>query len=338
MVNYYADKIDSLRDLFQADEVCLESRSLVVNGETYPILDDVIILLEPDHYPQSVKIRLAHKTLQQDSAHEAEDFSLDIQFTFGEEWQRFPEIHQEYDKVFNEYFDLVDMASVENKRICDLGCGTGRWSYLLTQKSKPREFVMVDFSEAIFVARKNLNSVDNVLFFMADIQCLPFRPDFADLIFSLGVLHHLPSNALDVVRNLKTFAPRLLIYLYYSLDNRPFHFRLILSIVTLIRTIVCKVHSRVFRDIFSWAIAAFVYAPVIWIGRLLDPIGLSRYIPLYAEQHYKSFRWWRLLAYDRFFTRIEQRVSRKEIMTLEDTFRKVKISPHSSYWHFLCER
>jgi hypothetical protein len=41
-------------------------------------------------------------------------------------------------------------------------------------------------------------------------------------------------------------------------------------------------------------------------------------------------------AYDRFFTSIEQRVSRDEIMALRDTYGEVTISENIPYWHFVC--
>jgi hypothetical protein len=43
-------------------------------------------------------------------------------------------------------------------------------------------------------------------------------------------------------------------------------------------------------------------------------------------------------AYNRFFNRIEQRVSRREIEALRDTFSEVVISESMPYWHFLCRR
>ena len=43
-------------------------------------------------------------------------------------------------------------------------------------------------------------------------------------------------------------------------------------------------------------------------------------------------------VYDRFFTRIEQRVTRKEIQELRDTFSRVEFPGNYPYYHFLCER
>ncbi|MBM2828383.1 MAG: Mg-protoporphyrin methyl transferase, partial [Actinobacteria bacterium] len=55
----------------------------------------------------------------------------DIQHTFGEEWQRFPELLPEHREEFLQYFDLVDIGGLAGKRVCDLGCGIGRWSHFL---------------------------------------------------------------------------------------------------------------------------------------------------------------------------------------------------------------
>jgi hypothetical protein len=43
-------------------------------------------------------------------------------------------------------------------------------------------------------------------------------------------------------------------------------------------------------------------------------------------------------VYDRFFTRIEQRVSRAQINELRNDFTDVQISDALPYWHFLLIR
>src|SRR5205814_4968684 len=134
-------------------------------------------------------------------------------------------------------------SSLAQARVCDLGCGMGRWSYMLVQRAPVRELVLVDFSEAIFQARKLLHRQRNALFFMGDILRLPFRHGYADFIMSLGVLHHLPADCMQVVRSLKPYARRLLIYLYYALDNKPFYYRWLLSLYTPLRRLLCRVQS-----------------------------------------------------------------------------------------------
>jgi hypothetical protein len=65
---------------------------------------------------------------------------------------------------------------------------------------------------------------------------------------------------------------------------------------------------------------------------------MGRFIPLYEGYRGKSIKRTRQDAYDRFFTRIEQRVSRKEILSLTKHFARVDVSPRIPYWHFLCWR
>jgi SAM-dependent methyltransferase len=330
-MSYYQDKLASLQDLFGTSVLQLSDDRLTVGGRTYPILNDVILLLDPSQYPASLQARLQGAAPQ---SGKPTTYAEDIQFTFGEEWTRHPEILAEHEKEFMSYFDLVDLNSLGKARVCDLGCGIGRWSYFLT--SRCREMVLVDFSEAIFVARKNLSKAPNTLFFMGDLERLPFRDDFCDFLFCLGVLHHLPTPCLKATRSLRRYSKDLLIFLYYALDNRPIHYRLLLAAVTSVRKLVSKVRSAFFRDCFSWWGTALVYEPLVILGRCLKPLGIARHVPLYDFYHDKGFQRIRQDVYDRFFTRIEQRVSRKEIMELQDTFARVEISPNLSYWHFRC--
>lgn len=334
MSMHYSDKRDTLKDIFGTNTINLEKERMIIDGKIYPIVDDVIIILEPSQYPPALKKRL--QAFSDISDVHPYDFAEDIQFTFGEEWQRFSQILPEHEKEFKQYFDLIDSSKLKNARICDLGCGIGRWSYFL--KDKCSEIVLVDFSEAIFVARQNLKDVKNALFFMGDLMRLPFRDNFVVFLFCLGVLHHLPSNALTEVRALKKYASSLLIYLYYALDNRPFYFRSLLVIVTAVRRFVSKIRRPAFRSFFTWSIMVSIYLPFIWLGKLLMPTGFSKYVPLYESYNGKGMERIRQDVYDRFFTSIEQRFSKKQIMELRDTFSDVIISEKLPYWHFICER
>lgn len=329
---YYDDKVSTLQDLFGTKDVRVERERLHVGSLTYPIIDDVIVLLESSRWPASLKRRT--KSASSEATERSEEFAGDIQFTFGEEWQRYPRVLPEHESEFNLYFDLIDLSKLGSSRVFDVGCGIGRWSYFLTERC--RELVLVDFSEAIFVARRNLAHAPNALFFMCDLKALPFRDGCADLLFSLGVLHHLPTNALDEVRALARLAPSLLIFLYYALDNRPQSWRLALAGVTRLRLAAASVKSSRARDVITEMALWQLYVPLIALGKALHPFGLERYVPLYDFYHDKSLSRIRQDVYDRFFTRIEQRYSRKDINGLRDRFREIIISDQLPYWHFLC--
>lgn len=332
MSDYYADKLDLLRDLFGAGEVSLEGGGIRIDDARYPIVDDVIILLDPAHYPLALKQRLAANS----EAHAGTPFAEDIQATFGDEWQSFPDIMPEHEQEFRQYFDVVGLDSLRGRRVADLGCGIGRWSHFL--RHTVQNLILVDFSEAIFVARNNLRDAGNAVFLMADLLRLPMRRDAVDFAFCLGVAHHLPVGALQAVRQLSELTPRLLVYLYSALDGHPLHYRLLMLPVTALRRIVCRVHNAAFRNVFTWLATLLLYLPLVGLGYLLHPLGLSRYVPLFDFYHGKSLARIRQDAYDRFFTRIEQRFSRGDIMTLGPHFSRIEISPQIPMWHFLCER
>ncbi|MBI5779620.1 MAG: class I SAM-dependent methyltransferase [Planctomycetes bacterium] len=333
-VMYYSNKIETLKDIFDSKKLEVAEGRLIVDGSVYPIVDDVIILLESSRYPDTLKKRMqitAGKTNRMPL-----EFAEDIQFTFGEEWQRFPKILPEHEQEFLQYFNLIDLSGLADSRVCDLGCGIGRWSYFL--KDKCRELVLVDFSESIFVARRNLKDAKNSLFFMGDLRRLPFRDNFSDILFCLGVLHHLPTNSLDEIRTLKKYAPVLLVYLYYALDNKPIHFHILLFITTALRKAVARIRNPILRSSFTWVATILIYLPLIWLGKLSHPFGLSQFIPLYDAYNKKSIARINQDVYDRFFTRIEQRFSKKQILALRDSFNEVTVSDKLPYWHFVCKK
>ncbi len=246
-----------------------------------------------------------------------------------------PSVLPEHEREFANYFDLVDLGALRDRRVCDLGCGSGRWSYFLRHHC--RELILVDFSEAIFVARENLRDAPGALFFMADIMRLPFRRHFADFALCLGVAHHLPVDALEAVRQMANYAPSLLVYVYYALDNRPRYFRALLGAVDAVRRRLARVSGARRRLILTWITALVVYEPLIYLGHVAQAAGLGRFVPLYEVYRGKSLRRIRQDVYDRFFTGIEQRFSRAQILGLRDTFQQVVISEGLPYWHFLCE-
>ena len=330
--NYYENKLDSLKDLLGAKEVKLSRDGIIIDNKSYPIIDDVIILLNPSQYPDSIKGKVEIQSMDESVG----KYAPKIQDHYGRFWNEWEGVYERYEEEFRGYFDIVDFKSLDGNRICDLGCGMGRWSYMLAQRADFKEIVLVDFSNAIFSARKIIDD-DRAIFIMADLLNLPFRKNAFDFAMSLGVLHHLPKDCLDVVRDLKFFTPRLLAYLYYALDNKPFYYRILLKLYTPLRKITYHIKWEPFRVAFSWIAMILFYLPFIGLGYLLRPIGLSKYVPLFDEHHWAGIDGMRHSAYDRFFTQIEQRVSKKEIMSLHDTFEKVTVAPNQAYWHFLCE-
>lgn len=322
---YYDDKVASLARLFGTCEVQVWSDRVRVGRSTFPIVNDVIVALPEELRPTGVVKGQA-----------ATDFASDIQETFGREWRRFHEVLPEQRREFEQYFDVVDLPSLSDALVCDLGAGMGRWSAFLVEHC--RQVVLVDFSDAIFVARENLRDVSSAVFVMADITALPFADDCCDFAMCIGVLHTLRVDPLGAVRRLGRLAPRLLVYLMYALDNEPRHLRLLLEAVTAARRRTSRLNNETLRRILTTIIAFGVYRPLIATGRLAERLRWGHLIPLANANVGKSMEGIRQVVYDRFFTSIEQRVTAAEVEGLTSTFSKVVISQNSPYWHFECRR
>lgn len=256
----------------------------------------------------------------------------DVRHSFSEEWKVYSALLPEHDAEFAAYFDLIDLSSLNERVVLDLGCGSGRWS----EKIAPfcEAVVLVDFSDAIFVAKNNLSEIENALFFRGDITDLPFVDDCADLLFSLGVLHHLDRPCLPVAEELMRFAPRGLFYLYYDLDNRPIYFQWVLTWVTKMRTLLTRIRSESVRRFVSKVIAVCIYKPMVMLGQFTEFLRLDIAVPLSEGYRGKSVRRIEQDAYDRFFTSIEQRVSRVEITSFFESKFSVEVSDDEPYWHF----
>ena len=100
----------------------------------------------------------------------------------------------------------------------------------------------IDPSSALEVAKKNLSKKKNCVFLKETVENLSIQDESMDFGYSLGVLHHVEDTFMGIkecVVKLKKNAP-FLIYLYYSLDNKPRFYRNLWIISDLFRIIISK--------------------------------------------------------------------------------------------------
>jgi SAM-dependent methyltransferase len=253
---------------------------------------------------------------------------------FGQEWSTFSQEslgHAERAELFGKYFSLIDWSK-RPKRALDMGCGSGRWDVLAAPLVD--ELVAADASsEALLVARRNIEA-PNVSFVECTPDTVPFPNGYFDLIFSLGVLHHVPETAGAIRSLVGKLCPggTLLLYLYYAFDNRPTWFRAIWKVTDLVRRLISSLPFSV-RYVLSQLIALCVYWP---LARTAKYFSVSDSWPLrfYAE---RSFYVMRTDALDRFGTKLEKRFTKQQIAEmlnsagLEDTH----FSGSAPYW--LCK-
>lgn len=263
---------------------------------------------------------------------------------FGAEWTAFDQSlapQGELDAVFEQYFRLFPWHSLPARAVgADLGCGSGRWAVRVAPRVG--ELHCVDASaQAVAVARRTLESLDNTSFHVASVGDPPIEEGSLDFAYSLGVMHHVPDTAgalTACVRLLKPGAPFLL-YLYYALDDRPRWYRTLWRGSDAIRHRVSHLPTRP-KIAVANAVALAVYLPLARLAAVVERSGRAPGSMPLAIYRDKSLYTMRTDALDRFGTRLEQRFTRTEVEELMRSagLEKLKFSADPPYWCALGHR
>lgn len=110
---------------------------------------------------------------------------------FSFEWKNFATLTDKYRQQFLDWIYPVGESFFRDKIVLDAGCGKGRHIYW-SAKFGAKMVIGVDLGETVEVAYENTKNFPDVHIVQADIYHLPFRQNFFDYIYSIGVLHHLP--------------------------------------------------------------------------------------------------------------------------------------------------
>lgn len=239
---------------------------------------------------------------------------------FGDEWTRYDQAQLEEgeaEELFERYFSIFPWEDLPNEPVgFDMGCGSGRWA----KRVAPRvgRLLCVDASaDALAVARRNLTGQANCEFLLASVDAMPIPDSSQDFGYSLGVLHHVPdtySGLAACVRKLKPGAPFLL-YLYYSLDNRPLWYRGLWRISDAMRLVISRSPYLV-RSAVAKTLAICIYWPLSRVARAAEILGANPDAMPLAYYRRSSLYTMSTDALDRFGTPLERRFSRRQIASM----------------------
>jgi ubiquinone/menaquinone biosynthesis C-methylase UbiE len=79
--------------------------------------------------------------------------------------------------------------------ICDIGCGTGRFSVLLAEHFSANVIGIEPSEKMLFQAKKNIPSKPAILFIKGNTEEIPLLSDTIDMVFLSMVYHHIQDKA-----------------------------------------------------------------------------------------------------------------------------------------------
>lgn len=179
---------------------------------------------------------------------------------FGEEWWRYPEILPIHEDQFLAWIQPIAPAFFSGKTFLDAGCGMGRNSYW-PLKYGATSGVAFDFDpRTVATARKNLAPFSTCRVEQFSIYDIPYENQF-DIVFCVGVLHHLAQPAQAVAQLVKALKPggTLILWVYGKEGNA-----LVLFFVNAFRWITRGWSARAliwFSRALTFLMQPFLYAP-----------------------------------------------------------------------------
>jgi SAM-dependent methyltransferase/uncharacterized protein YbaR (Trm112 family) len=252
--------------------------------------------------------------------------------SFGFEWTRFSEMYSEWERNFSQYMSPLNAAELKGRRVLDAGCGSGRHAYYAAQSGA--QVWAVDLGPAVEIARRNTLRCAEVQVVQADLNRLPFERESFDIVYSIGVLHHLPEPE-AAFRNLLEYVKpggSIQVYLYWKPEGQPVK-ALMLEFVTFSRSITTRLpHPALYA--LSYPAAWLAFAGFVWPYKIMRHVpglkSMAESLPMKQYADY-PFRVCVNDQFDRFSAPIENRYTRLEVLEWLKRAGLEEITVHPNY-------
>lgn len=248
---------------------------------------------------------------------------------FGDEWRRFDEIRPEYEAQFRGWIAPVAPDAFRARRVLDAGCGKGRHLRLAAAFGAD-DVIGVDLGPAIEVAAANTADLSNVHVVQGDLTRPPIRPGAVDLVYSIGVLHHLskPADGFRGLAPLLGREGRFVAWLYAREGNG-----LVLAVLDPLRRATRRLPLP-FVNVVAWLMTAPLW---VAIRTLYGPARSRLWLrPVLPYQSYLSdaapfpFREIHHIVFDQLMAPVAHYMSRGDV---EACFNAANLTLDSLRWH-----
>lgn len=219
---------------------------------------------------------------------------------FATSWNNLPPGSVYTRAQFEEWFMPLVRADVEGREVLELGCGNG--SLLFHMASwHPSQLEGIDLGASVLSARRNLSSQTNSHWVVNQGDLTTYRGEPRDLVYSIGVLHHLKHPRVgfeSVVANTKP-GGRFHCWVYAHERNGVIRW-----IVDPIRKVASGLPWWITKHLIATPLVVpyFFYAKLLHRGRR---VGWLKRLPLFDYSLWiaeRNFAFFRHVAFDQLVT------------------------------------
>ena len=256
--------LDCTPDAGGRDDVETGTLTCTSCGNTYPIVRGIPRMLSRDMQSEQERTREA----------------------FGWQWQKFNQLHADWATYEDQFLDWVAPLQPDffrGKIVLDAGCGMGRFTAGAARLGAHR-VIGIDLSASVEAAHRFTSHPPNAGIVQADLYQLPFKSPL-DLVFSIGVIHHLPDPPAGLNAIGKHVQPEGLLFAWvYGYENNGW----IRNVVNPIRERITARLPRRGLYILSYALTIILQATLHTLYRTGPDTVLSCWLPYYSYLHWLS--------------------------------------------------
>ena len=232
---------------------------------------------------------------------------------FASSWNNLPSGSIYTFDQFEDWFTPLKQTDIQSKSVLELGCGNGSLLVHMTQWN-PSTITGVDLGDSVLSCEKNMEQTDFENFKVVQHDLTSFESNGYDLVYSIGVLHHLkkPKEGFDSLINNTKNGGKFHGWVYAREGNK-----LIIYCVEPIRKIASKLPWWFTKYLIATplAIPFYFYGKTIktlpFLKKIKNSLPLFDYMIWIGE---RGFSFFRHVAFDQLVTPQTTYISKGEIM------------------------